>query len=84
MDWQYFSNDKIQNHLNELVQSPYTCYWHCKKSSNTLSIQLCVVVNFDYVSKLEFLFPLLNGIRYLNSNKIIFNYVRLLNTMYVQ
>ncbi|CAF0721845.1 unnamed protein product [Rotaria sp. Silwood1] len=73
IDWQYFSNDKIQNHMNDFIQSPYTCYWHFETIVNSLHIHLCVVSKYYKLFKLEFLFPSSNGIRYLNSNKIIFN-----------
>ncbi|CAF2358097.1 unnamed protein product [Rotaria sp. Silwood2] len=77
IDWQYFSNDKIQNHMNDLIQSPYTCYWHFERIVNTLRIHLCVISKYDKLFKLEFLFPSSNGIRFLNSNKIIFNDIEL-------
>ncbi|CAF0754356.1 unnamed protein product [Rotaria sordida] len=73
IDWQYFSNDKIQNHMSDLIQSPYTCYWHFERIVNTLRIHLCVISKYYKLFKLEFLFPSSNGIRFLNSNKITFN-----------
>ncbi|CAF3328118.1 unnamed protein product [Rotaria socialis] len=73
IDWQHFSNDKIQNHLYDLIQSPYTCFWHFERIVNTLHINLCVQAKYYQISKLEFLFPASNDIRFLNSNKIIFD-----------
>ncbi|CAF2042514.1 unnamed protein product [Rotaria magnacalcarata] len=73
IDWQHFSNDKIQNHLYDLVQLPYTCFWHFERIVNTLRINLCVQAKYYQISKLEFSFPTSNDIRFLNSNKIIFD-----------
>ncbi|CAF4047386.1 unnamed protein product, partial [Adineta steineri] len=73
IDWQYFSNDKIQNHFSDLIQSPYTCDWHFERMANTLHIRLCVLSKYYKILQLQFLFPTSNGIRFLNSNKIIFN-----------
>ncbi|CAF4191644.1 unnamed protein product [Rotaria sordida] len=59
--------------MSDLIQSPYTCYWHFERIVNTLRIHLCVISKYYKLFKLEFLFPSSNGIRFLNSNKITFN-----------
>ncbi|CAF0978718.1 unnamed protein product [Adineta ricciae] len=73
INWQNFSNDKIQSHFHDLIQSPYTCDWHFKKLANTLHIRLCVSSKYYKICQLEFRFPSSNGIRFLNSNRILFS-----------
>ncbi|UJR26188.1 hypothetical protein I4U23_007531 [Adineta vaga] len=84
IDWQNFSNDKIQNHFNDLIQSPYTCDWHFERFANTLHIHLCISSIYYKIFQLEFRFPSSTGLRFLNSNKILFKDVIIRTFVFIE
>ena len=72
IDWQSYSEKKFSNHLSDLIQSPYRCFWHFERLSQTFHIHLCVQSKSYSLDKLEFLFFPSEDCRFLNSNKILF------------